>query len=72
MLPVDEHPEVALVVPLDPTHGCQAGINYVTVAVGRDYVDVAPTSGTYCAAYSGQLSTHKRVGLTMYEYVNAA
>lgn len=72
MLPVDEQPEVALIVPLDPTHGCQAGINYVTIAVGRDYVDVAPTSGTYSAAYRGQLSAHKRVGLTMYEYVNAA
>jgi transglutaminase-like putative cysteine protease len=69
ILPVDEHPEKARVVPLDPTHGRQAGMNYVTVAVGRDYFDVAPTSGTYFAAYSGRLSTHKRVGLTMYEYM---
>ena len=68
MFPVDKHPESALVVALDPTHGREAGINYVTVAVGRDYFDVAPTSGTYFAAYSGQLSAHKRVGLTMYEY----
>ena len=68
LLPVDNHPEVALVVPLDPTHGRQASITYVTVAVGRDYFDVAPTSGTYFASYSGQLSAHKRVGLTMYEY----
>lgn len=68
LLPVDENPEAALVVPLDPTHGRPAGISYVTVAVGRDYFDVAPTSGTYRAAYSGQLSTRKRVGLTMYEY----
>jgi len=70
LLPVDEDPEVALVVPLDPTHGCPVGINYVTVAVGRDYFDVAPTSGTYCAAYSGQLSARKRVGLTMYKYLD--
>jgi transglutaminase-like putative cysteine protease len=68
ILPVDEHLEKAWVVPLDPTHGRQAGMNYVTVAVGSDYFDVAPTSGTYFAAYSGQLSTHKRVGLKMYEY----
>jgi hypothetical protein len=59
-------------VSLDPTHGRQAGINYVTVAVGSDYFDVAPTSGTYFAAYSGQLSTYKRVGLTMYEYADTA
>lgn len=72
LLPVDNHPEMALVVPLDPTHGRQAGINYVTIAVGRDYFDVAPTSGTYFAAYSGQLSAHKRVGLTMYEYAETA
>jgi len=70
ILPVGEHPEYALVVPLDPTHGRRAGINYVTVAVGSDYFDVAPTSGTYFAAYNGQLSAHKRVGLTMYEYAD--
>ena len=67
---MDGHPQKALVVPLDPTHGRRVGMNYVTVAVGRDYFDVAPTSGTYVAAYSGQLSTHKRVGLTMYEYAD--
>ena len=72
ILPVDEHPEKARVVPLDPTHGRQAGITYVTVAVGSDYFDVAPTSGTYFAAYSGQLRAHKRVGLTMYAYAEAA
>jgi len=33
--------------PLDPTHNCQPGENYVKVAVGRDYADVAPVRGTY-------------------------
>lgn len=70
ILPLDEHPDEALVVPLDPTHGRQVGINYVTVAVGSDYFEVAPTSGTYVAAYSGQLATHKRVGLTSFEYAD--
>lgn len=32
---------------LDPTHGCQADDNYVKIAVGRDYGDVAPTRGYY-------------------------
>lgn len=68
LLPVDEHPDEALVVPLDPTHGRQVGLNYVTVAVGADYFEVAPTSGTYFAPYSGQLTTRKRVVLTTYEY----
>jgi transglutaminase-like putative cysteine protease len=71
LLPVREDPEVALVVALDPTHGRPAGISYVTIAVGRDYDDVAPTSGTYCAAYRGQLSTHKQAGLTSYQYMDA-
>lgn len=71
ILPVDGHPEEALVVALDPTHGRSVGLNYVTVAVGSDYFEVAPTSGTYFASYSGQLSAHKRVALTMYEYGTA-
>lgn len=71
ILPVEGDPEKALVLALDPTHGRQARITYVTIAVGRDYFDVAPTSGTYTATYRGQLSTHKRVGLTMYEYADA-
>jgi transglutaminase-like putative cysteine protease len=72
LLPVEGQPEQALVVPLDPTHGRAARITYVTVAAGSDYYDVAPTSGTYIATHSGQLSTRKRVGLTMYEYAEAA
>jgi transglutaminase-like putative cysteine protease len=54
--------------PFDPTHGREPGLNYVTVAVGRDYGDVAPTSGTYRAPYAGQLTTRKHVGVTAVEY----
>lgn len=32
---------------LDPTHDCQAGEAYVKIAVGRDYADVPPITGTY-------------------------
>ena len=39
-------PRVPLGRSLDPTHNRRAGLRYVTVAVGRDYADVAPTSGT--------------------------
>jgi transglutaminase-like putative cysteine protease len=31
----------------DPTHDRRAGANYLTVAVGSDYGDVVPLSGTY-------------------------
>ena len=54
--------------PFDPTHGNEPGLNYITVAVGRDYGDVAPTSGTFRAPYGGQLSTTKRAGVTAVEY----
>jgi|ERR1041384_4146640 transglutaminase-like putative cysteine protease len=32
---------------LDPTHNCQAGENYVKIAIGRDYADVPPLTGFY-------------------------
>src|SRR5436305_546336 len=68
LLPVPENSEVALVVPFDPTHGRSVGLDYITVSVGRDYYDVAPTSGTFRASYHGQLTTHKKVSLTLLEY----
>ncbi|GAC1629940.1 MAG: transglutaminase family protein [Chloroflexota bacterium] len=58
----------AVVHAFDPTHDRRAGMSYVTVAVGRDYADVAPTSGTFRASYSGRLSARKRVGLTAIDY----
>ena len=56
----------------DPTHGCRAGLNYITVATGRDYQDVAPTSGSFIAPYSGTLSSFKRATITAIEYDDAA
>jgi transglutaminase-like putative cysteine protease len=52
----------------DPTHGCAAGPGYLTVAVGRDYADVAPTSGWYRSRFGGSLVTRKRVGIVEVEY----
>lgn len=51
----------------DPTHGRPAGVRYVTVAVGRDYDDVAPTSGTYFGD-PGSLCTQKRVDIVGLAY----
>ncbi|MBA3842249.1 MAG: transglutaminase family protein [Actinobacteria bacterium] len=56
-------------VPFDPTHNRRAGTRYVTVAVGRDYIDVAPTSGTFVGLHSGELTTHKRAAVTRVEYL---
>ena len=52
----------------DPTHGSRAGLTYLTVALGRDYADVAPTSGTYRTGGRGSLDSRKRVDLVHVEY----
>ena len=51
------------VVAWDPTHNRRTHDGYLTVAVGRDYLDVAPMSGTYDASRrtNGRLIVDKRV-----------
>jgi transglutaminase-like putative cysteine protease len=56
----------------DPTHDRPADLSYLTVAVGRDYRDVAPVSGTYCAPHPGWLSASRRVGVAQVECELAA
>ena len=56
----------------DPTHGRAAGLSYITVATGRDYRDVAPTSGTFTAPYAGVLRASKRAVVTSVEYMDGA
>jgi transglutaminase-like putative cysteine protease len=46
---------------LDPTHGTMATEEYVTVAVGRSYVDVPPNRGVY----RGKASEKIRATVTM-------
>jgi transglutaminase-like putative cysteine protease len=62
------HSDTATIWSYDPANGCPVSLRYVTIAVGRDYGDVAPTSGTFRASYGGALRAHKRVGLTVAEY----
>jgi transglutaminase-like putative cysteine protease len=47
----------------DPTHASRGGLGYVKVAVGGDYSDVPPTSGTYVSGAQGRLTASKRVSL---------
>ena len=56
------------VIAFDPTHRRRAGLNYITVAVGRDYADVAPTSGTFVGPASGRLSASKQAEIVSVEY----
>ena len=69
LVPHPQQPEYVSAVPFDPTHNRRAGLRYVTVAVGRDYADVAPTSGTYEGPYDGVLTTSKRAAVTSIEYL---
>jgi transglutaminase-like putative cysteine protease len=68
VLPVDDGSGDAIAWTFDPTHASRGGMEYVTIAVGADYSDVAPTSGTYISRVAGRLVTHKRVTLTVVEY----
>jgi transglutaminase-like putative cysteine protease len=53
----------AVAVAFDPCNGRRAGSGYVTVATGRDYSDVAPTSGSYVGMACGRLTADRRVGI---------
>jgi transglutaminase-like putative cysteine protease len=68
VLPIHDGTGDAIAWTFDPTHASRGGLNYVTIAVGGDYHDVAPTSGTYQAPVRGTLSTRKRVTLTELDY----
>jgi transglutaminase-like putative cysteine protease len=46
-------------VAFDPTNDRIAGSSYLTIAVGRDYADVAPTHGSYCGPAGGTLTVRK-------------
>jgi len=68
VLPTNEGTGDAIAWPFDPTQASRGGLGYVTIAVGGDYSDVAPTSGTYLSSLMGRLVTRKRVTLTQLEY----
>ena len=64
LLPTRDGTGEAIAWAFDPTHASRGGLGYVTIAVGADYSDVAPTSGTYLSSAKGRLLTSKRVTLT--------
>ncbi len=68
LLPHDEGTLRAIA--FDPTNRRRPNLSYAIVAVGRDYRDVAPTSGSFTAPYAGRLSFTKRAGLTLIEHVD--
>jgi transglutaminase-like putative cysteine protease len=70
VLPANDGTGEGIAYPFDPTQASRAGLSYVTIAVGGDYADVAPTSGTYRSSLVGRLMTRKSV--TLVELDNAA
>ena len=62
VLPAPGHPSSQVAVAFDPTNDRRAGPTYLTIAVGRDYADVAPTHGTYTGRPGGRLSSCKTLG----------
>jgi transglutaminase-like putative cysteine protease len=57
--------DAARAVALDPCNGCPAGADYLTIATGRDYTDVAPTSGTYMGTARSTLTATKQVDVAL-------
>ena len=67
VLPTHDGTGDAIAHAFDPTHASRGGLGYVSVAVGADYSDVAPTSGTYRSGAKGTLTATKRVSLVEVE-----
>ncbi|HMI57746.1 MAG TPA: transglutaminase family protein [Gemmatimonadaceae bacterium] len=55
ILPDPSEPSRLIAMAYDPTHHRRPGMSYATVAVGRDYADVAPTSGSYTGIAGSRL-----------------
>lgn len=55
-----DDPDHVEVVAYDPTHSRRTRMDYLTVAVGRDFADVSPTSGTFSGPAAGRLAATKR------------
>jgi transglutaminase-like putative cysteine protease len=58
---LDPTTEGTRAIAFDPCNDRRPNGNYITVAVGRDYRDVAPTSGTYEGPHKGWLTAAKTV-----------
>jgi transglutaminase-like putative cysteine protease len=53
-------PSEVEVIAYDPTHHRRTRMDYITVATGRDFADVTPTSGTYGGPALGKLASTKQ------------
>ncbi|HET8568551.1 MAG TPA: transglutaminase family protein [Candidatus Limnocylindria bacterium] len=70
-LPLADDQRLVEVMAYDPTHGRLTRLDYVTVAVGRDFGDVSPTSGVYSGRATGRLAASKKAEVVEQEPVEA-
>jgi transglutaminase-like putative cysteine protease len=56
------------VLSLDPTYCSATDFRYIVIAIGRDYDDVAPTSGVFTGPKGGKLHGRQHVTLTDVTY----
>ena len=56
------------VVAFDPTNHRRVGLDYITVAVGRDFADTSPISGSFRGPAVGTLSATKQADVIEIEY----
>ena len=61
LIPAGDHVRV---LAFDPTTGRHTNWRYIVVAVGRDYEDVAPTSGVFTGDNAGSIGGHQAVRVT--------
>ena len=60
------------IIGYDPTHARRVRLDYLTVAVGRDFADVSPTSGSYGGPALGRLSASKQAEIVEVRYAGSA
>jgi transglutaminase-like putative cysteine protease len=69
---VERGPGLVGVVGYDPTHSRRVRIDYLTVAIGRDFADVSPTSGSYSGPALGRLAATKQAEIVELRYAGSA
>ena len=68
-----DSPAEVEVIAYDPTHHRRARMDYITVATGRDFADVTPTSGTYGGPALGRLAYTKQAEIVeLHEFAGVA
>jgi hypothetical protein len=71
ILPDPAEPSRFIAMAYDPTHKRAPGMSYITVAVGRDYADVAPTSGSFTGIAGSRLAPKKDAWVVQAEMASA-